>query len=166
MLHQFQVLSKIFSLLNVSQIFAFQLPDMDVEGMPFDLLSANFQLDQGILRSEDLKIQSEAMNQAYSGQFDLIAKEVDYSVAIHPFGTVDKIVSHIPIAGWLLTGEDKALLSAHFSVKGKTSDVSVSPMPLDTLTEPTIGLLRRTLELPFKLFEDPQILWGGESSKE
>jgi len=38
-------------------------------------------------------------------------------------------------------------------------------MPLDTLSEPTIGLLRRTLGLPFKLFEDPQILWGGDGSK-
>ena len=37
-LHQFQFLSKVFSLLNVSQIFALQLPDMDIEGMPFDIL--------------------------------------------------------------------------------------------------------------------------------
>ncbi|MGK2906386.1 MAG: YhdP family protein [Desulfuromonadales bacterium] len=165
-LHQFPVLSKIFSLLNVSQIFALHLPDMDVEGMPFDILSANLQMEQGILKSEDLKIQSEAMNQSYTGQLNLIDKEIDLSVEIQPLGTVDKIVSHIPIAGWLLTGEDKALLTAHFSVKGDISDVSVAPMPLDTFTDPTIGLLRRTLELPFKLFKDPQILWGGEGDKE
>lgn len=165
-LHQFPVLSKIFSLLNVSQIFALQLPDMDVEGMPFDVLSANFHLKEGVLASEDLRIQSEAMNQSYIGELDLIDKEVDFSVAIHPLGTLDKIISHIPVAGWLLTGEDKALLTAHFTVKGKTGDVSVKPMPLDTLTEPTIGLLRRTLGLPFKLAEDPQILWGGKGGKD
>jgi hypothetical protein len=164
-LHQFSVLSKVFSLLNVSQIFALQLPDMDVEGMPFDLLAANFHLDKGILKSEDLKIHSEAMNQSYTGQINLVDKEVDLALAIQPLGTVDKIVSRIPIAGWLLTGEDKAFLTAHFRVKGKTSDVSVETMPLDTLSEPTIGLLRRTLGLPFKLFEDPQILWGGDGSK-
>lgn len=165
-LHQFPVLSKIFSLLNVSQIFALELPDMDTQGMPFDLLSANFLLEEGRLKSEDLKIQSEAMNQSYTGELNLIDKEVDFSVAIHPLGTVDKIISHIPVAGWLLMGEDKALLTAHFDVKGKTGDVSVEVMPLDTLTEPTIGLLRRTLGLPFKLIEDPQILWGGEVNKE
>ena len=162
-LHQFQFLSKVFSLLNVSQIFALQLPDMDREGMPFATLSANLLLDQGILRSEDLKIQSEAMNQAYIGQLNLLNKQLDLALAIHPLGTLDKIVSHIPVAGWLLTGDDRALLTAHFSIKGTTDDVSVSPMPLDTLTEPTIGLLKRSLQLPFKLFEDPQILWGGES---
>ena len=139
---------------------------MDVEGMPFNTLSANFQLDNGILKSDDLTIRSEAMNQSYTGQVDLVSKEVDLSMAIHPLGTVDKIVSRVPVAGWLLTGEDKALLTAHFSVSGKLGDVSVMIMPLDTLSEPTIGLLRRTLGLPFKLFEDPQILWGGDPDED
>ena len=165
-LHEFPVLSKVFSLLNVSQIFALQLPDMDLEGMPYESLTANFQLDNGILKSEDLTIRSEAMNQSYTGQVDLVSKEIDMAMAIHPLGTVDKIVSKVPVAGWLLTGEDKALLTAHFRISGKVGDVSVMIMPLDTLTEPTIGLLRRALGLPFKLIEDPQILWGGDSDKE
>lgn len=165
-LHQFPVLSKVFSLLNVSQIFAMQLPDMDREGMPFSALTASFALNHGVLSSDDLKIESAAMNQSYVGQFDLVSRELDFAMAIHPLGTIDKLVSRIPVAGWLLTGRDKALLTAHFAVKGRTEDVSVTAMPLDTLTEPTIGLLRRTLRLPFKLLEDPQILWGGESSAE
>ena len=165
-LRQFPILSKVFSLLNVSQIFALQLPDMDLEGMPYETLTANFQLDKGILKSEDLTIRSEAMNQSYTGQLDLVSKEVDLAMAIHPLGTVDKIVTRVPVAGWLLTGEDKALLTAHFSISGQVSDVSVMIMPLDTLSEPTIGLLRRTLGLPFKLIEDPQILWGGDPDEE
>ncbi len=116
--------------------------------------------------AQDLKIESDAMNQSYLGELNLVNKTADFSVAIHPLGTVDKIVSHVPIAGWLLTGEDKALLTAHFSVKGKIGDYTINAMPLETLTEPTIGLLRRTLGLPFKLFEDPQILWGGDASSE
>jgi hypothetical protein len=87
-------------------------------------------------------------------------------MAIHPLGTVDKIVTRVPVAGWLLTGDDKALLTAHFSISGQVGDVSVMIMPLDTLSEPTIGLLRRTLGLPFKLIEDPQILWGGDPDEE
>ncbi len=165
-LHQFQVLSKVFSLLNVSQIFALQLPDMHSEGMPFQTLSANFALDKGVLKSEDLTIQSAAMNMAYAGQFNLISKDLDLSLAIHPLGTVDKIVSRIPVAGWLLTGENKAFLTAHFTVQGKVGDLTVLPMPLDTLSEPTIGLLRRTLGLPFKLLQDPQIIWGGDTSEQ
>ncbi|TNF50430.1 MAG: hypothetical protein EP304_02510, partial [Deltaproteobacteria bacterium] len=164
-LHEFPVLSKIFSLLNVSQLFALKLPDMDREGMPFDKLTAHFALDKGVLGTDDLKIESEAMNQSYLGELDLVNKRGDFSVAIHPLGTVDKIVSSVPIAGWLLTGEDKALLTAHFSVEGEFRNFSVSAMPLDTLSEPTIGLLRRAIGLPFKLLEDPQILWGGDGTR-
>lgn len=164
-LHEFQVLSKVFSLLNVSQIFAFKLPDMDLEGMPFDKLSANFHLDHGVLKSDDLKIMSEAMNQAYAGQLDLVNKEIDLTLQVHPLGTVDKIISRIPVAGWLLTGDNKAFLTAYFSVTGKIGDVSVEAMPLNTLSDQTIGLLKRTFGLPFKLAEDPQILWGGDGSK-
>lgn len=165
-LHKFQVLSKVFSLLNVSQIFALKLPDMATEGMPFDSLSGNFHLDKGVLKSDDLKIMSEAMNQGYVGQLDLVKKEIDLKLQVHPLGTVDKIVSRIPIAGWLLTGDNKAFLTAYFSATGKLDDVSVNVMPLDTLSDQTIGLLERTLGLPFKLMEDPQILWGGDASEE
>jgi hypothetical protein len=164
-LHEFPVLSKIFSLLNVSQLFALKLPDMDREGMPFNKLTAHFNLDKGVLGTEDLKVESDAMNQSYLGELDLVNKSGDFSVAIHPLGTVDKIVSSVPIAGWLLTGEDKALLTAHFSVKGKFGAYSVNAMPLDTLAEPTIGLLRRAIGLPFKLIKDPQILWGGDGTR-
>ncbi|MEJ2520171.1 MAG: AsmA-like C-terminal domain-containing protein, partial [Desulfuromonadales bacterium] len=82
-----------------------------------------------------------------------------------PLGTVDKIVSRIPVAGWLLTGEDRALLTAHFSVKGDVNDATVQVMPLDTLSEPTIGLLKRTFNLPMKLIKDPHILWGGQNEE-
>lgn len=164
-LHQFPVLSKVLSLLNVSQLFALKLPDMDKEGMPFSKLAATLRLEKGVLSSEDFIIRSEAMNQAYSGTLDLVKNEIDLAVAIHPLGTVDKIVSRIPVAGWLLTGEKEAVLTAHFTVTGKTDKAEVSVQPLDTLTETTIGLLQRTLGLPFKLVEDPQILWGGSGKK-
>ncbi len=165
-LHQFQILSKVFSLLNVSQIFALQLPDMDQEGMPFDTLTADLELNQGILSTENLLIKSKAMNQSYQGQMNLDTREIDLAIGMQPLGTVDKIVSRIPVAGWLLTGEDQAFLSAHFTATGPADDVNVNLMPLDTITEPTIGLLRRTLGLPFKLLESPEILWGGKKEED
>ncbi|MEJ2471667.1 MAG: AsmA-like C-terminal domain-containing protein [Desulfuromonadales bacterium] len=164
-LRQFHILSKVFSLLNVSQIFALELPDMDREGMPYQLLTGNLTLDKGVLKSDDLVIRSEAMNQSYIGQVDLTTKTIDLILSVQPLGTVDKIVSRIPVAGWLLTGEDRALLTAHFSVKGDVNDATVQVMPLDTLSEPTIGLLKRTFNLPMKLIKDPHILWGGQNEE-
>ena len=46
-LREFHTLAKVFSLLNVSQIFTGNLPDMDKEGMPFTLLESNIQIGDG-----------------------------------------------------------------------------------------------------------------------
>ena len=165
-LRRFHILSKVFSLLNISQLFALQLPDMDREGLPFQKLSANFLLNNGKLTTEDLLIRSESMNQSYQGSFSLIDKELDLLLAIHPLRTIDKIVSHLPVAGWVLGGDDKALITVHFRIEGPAGSATVTPAPITSLSEKTIGLVRRTLSLPFKLVTDPNIIWGLESQTE
>ncbi|MDT8441896.1 MAG: AsmA-like C-terminal domain-containing protein [Desulfuromonadales bacterium] len=159
-LHKFKTLSKVFSLLNVSQLFNFQLPDMDREGMPFSRITGHFTLSAGLLASDDLTIHSNAMNQSFQGSFHLIDHELDLIMAVQPLGTVDKIVSRLPVAGWLLTGEEKALLTTHFTIKGPVEDVRVTPVPVTSLSGKAVGLIRRTLGLPLKLIDDPAILWG------
>ena len=165
-LRKFHVLSKIFSLLNVSQLFALKLPDMDLEGMPYDTINGSLVMKNGILSSEKLLVKSEAMNQSYIGQLDLVEKKVDFTLAIQPLRTVDKILSRIPIAGWLLTGEEKALITTHFAVKGALAKPEVSVQPVTSISEKTLGLIRRTLGLPVKLVTDPSILWGSGTGKE
>lgn len=160
-LKKFHVLSKVFSLLNVSQLFALKLPDMDLEGMPYDKITGNLVMKNGVLSSEKLLVESEAMNQSYIGKFDLVKKQIDLSLAIQPLRTVDKILSRIPIAGWLLTGEEKALITTHFAVKGPLGKAEVSIQPVTSISEKTLGLIRRTLGLPVKLVTDPAILFGG-----
>ena len=46
-LRKFQVLSKVFSILNVSQLLKFQLPDMVSGGMPYTTITGNFSLKDG-----------------------------------------------------------------------------------------------------------------------
>jgi len=165
-LREFQFLSKIFSLLNVSQIFSLKLPDMALEGMPFDKISGSLALEQGILSSDNLLVKSEAMNQSYIGNLDLIKKQLDLTLAVQPLGTVDKILSRIPVAGWLLTGKEKAFITTHFSIKGDIAKPEVDMLPVTSLSQKMLGLIRRTLGLPVKLATDPSILWGGSDDKE
>lgn len=165
-LRRFHVLSKIFSLLNVAQLFSLQLPDMDTEGMPFNKISGSLLMDKGVLSSERLLLESEAMNQSYVGQIDLVAKQADFTLAIQPLGTVDKILTRIPIAGWLLTGEEKALITTHFGVKGDLQKPDVVPLAATSISEKTLGLIRRTLGLPAKLVTDPSALLGIDREEE
>ncbi len=151
---RFNSLSKIFSFLNVSQLFSRQLPDPAREGMPFHRLSASFSLKDGVLQSEDLLIDSPAMNMSLVGEFDLVSEKVDALIAVKPLRTVDRIVTRIPVAGWILAGEEKALITAHFQLRGPFSAAEVVPVPVTSLSEKAVGIFRRIFGLPGRLIEN------------
>lgn len=153
-LHKFQALGKVFSLLNVSQLLTLRLPDMATEGMPFERLSATLALRNGILSSEDLFIDSNAMNLSLVGRIDLPRDELDLLLGVKPLGTVDKIVTRIPIAGWLLAGEEKALITAHFQIRGHSAAPEVSAIPISSLSKQVLGIFQRVLGLPGKMISD------------
>ncbi len=153
-LRKFSVLGKVFSLLNVSQILTLQLPDMAREGMPFHQLAGTLSLQQGVLSSEDLFIDSPAMNISLVGELNLNTKMLDAFMGVKPLRTVDKIITSIPVAGWLLAGEEKALITAHFHIRGHPDSPEVLPVPITMVSEKVFGVFRRVLHLPGKLIED------------
>lgn len=153
-LRKFNSLAKIFSLLNVSQILALQLPDMARDGMPFNRLSANFEMNRGSLRTEDLFVDSNAMNLSLVGGLDLKTEKLDLLLGVKPLRTVDKIVTRIPLAGWILTGEEKALITAHFQIRGDADDPEVRAVPITSLSEKAVGIFRRVLGLPGHVVEN------------
>lgn len=164
-LKKFHSLAKVFSLLNVSQIFAGKLPDMDKEGMPFSLLEGSFQIGAGQLKTEDLKITSEAMNLSMVGTQGLIDNTLDFSLGVMPLRTVDKIITSIPIAGWVLAGEDKALITAQFKIEGTSEEPKVTAVPIGSVSKTVFGIFKRTLGLPGKLVKDIGSLFKKEPEK-
>ena len=160
-LRKFTFLAKVFSLLNVSQILTLQLPDMVEEGMPFSNMEGSFVLRDGVLTTEDLLVTSNAMNLSLVGDVDLVKEELNLLLGIKPFGTVDKVITRIPIAGWLLTGADKALITAHFEVTGPSKTPKVQAIPVTSVSSKVLGIFQRVLGLPGKLITDPgEVLTG------
>ncbi|WP_432822873.1 DUF748 domain-containing protein [Trichloromonas sp.] len=153
-LRKFQFLSKVFSIFNVSQILTLQLPDMDTEGMPFSTLKASAALNQGTLSTSDLFIESSSMNLSLVGDLDLNQNTMDMVLGVKPLRTVDQVVTNIPIAGWLLAGDEKALITAHFEIKGNSSDPEVTPIPITSVSEKVLGIFKRVLGLPGKVVSD------------
>jgi len=152
-LRKFHGLAKVFSLLNVSQIFSGNLPDMDKEGMPFTLLNGTVQFMDGKATVNDLKITSEAMNLSLIGTHNLINDTLDYTMGVMPLRTVDKIVSAIPLAGWVLTGEDQALITAQFKIEGTSEAPQITAIPIDSVSETVFGIFKRTFGLPGKVID-------------
>ena len=77
-------------------------------------------------------------------------------MAAMPLRTVDSLISHIPIAGWLLTGSEKALVVAHFNMTGAADDPDIESVPLESVTTPVLGILKRVFTFPVKIITDPE----------
>jgi uncharacterized protein YhdP len=164
-LRKFTFLAKVFSLLNVSQILTLKLPDMVEEGMPFSSMEGSFILHDGVLTTEDLLVTSNAMNLSLVGDVDLVKEELDLLLGVKPFGTVDKVVTRIPIAGWLLTGKDKALITAHFEITGPSKTPKVQAVPVTSVSSKVLGIFQRVLGLPGKLITDPGEVITGQPAE-
>lgn len=155
-LRQFKTLSKAFSILNIAQLFALKLPDMDSEGMPFKDLSSDITLNNGVLHSENLVINSSSMGISVIGNHNLVNQQLDLIMGIKPLATVDTLVKHIPIAGWILAGEEQAVITTHFNVSGSASDPIVEMLPLSSISKKVFNIFKRTLKLPGTLITDPK----------
>lgn len=154
MLRQFSMLSKVFSILNVSQLFKFRLPDMVSEGMPYNDLKATLTIKNGFVSTDNLFLASNAMNMSLIGKHDFVHDNMDLTLGVQPLQTVDKVVSHIPIVGWILTGKEKTMFSTYFEIKGKTSAPNVTAIPITSLGKGVLGIFKRVFQLPAKIFTD------------
>jgi len=150
-LRKFSLLSKLFSLLNVSQLFTFKLPDMVSDGMPYNEINATFSLRDGLVTTNDLFIDSNAMNISIVGEFDLVKEQMKVTVGVKPLQTIDKVVSHIPFVGWVLTGKNKSLITTYFQATGSLDNPEVKSIAAQSMAKGVFNIFKRLFSLPAKL---------------
>jgi uncharacterized protein involved in outer membrane biogenesis len=147
------ILSKIFSILNVSQWFKGRLPDLKTNGLPYRDITATVLVKDGIASTDDFLIDSDAMRITVLGKVDLGKNWMDARVGVHPLVTIDTILSSVPIAGYILTGKDKAFISYFYEVRGNLDDPKIEAIPFKSIEEPSWGIIKRLLETPLRPFQ-------------
>jgi uncharacterized protein YhdP len=147
------ILAKIFSILNVSQLLRGRFPDLKTRGLPYQHILGNIQIKDGIASTDNLIVDSDAMKITLLGKVDLGKNLIDARIGVHPLVTLDTVVSKVPIAGYILTGKDKAFLSYVFEVKGDLDDPKIEDVPIKGLGESSWGIIKRLLETPMRPFQ-------------
>ncbi len=157
----FHTLSKLVSLLNVSQLFSLKLPDMAHDGMPFNKATATIAINRGVMTSQDLFLDSSVMHATAIGSIDLGKEQLDLMIGVQPLQAVDKLINRLPVVGWLLTGGDGSLITTYFEVKGHWSNPEVTALPVQGMASGTLGILQRAMELPVRIFTDSDKVFLG-----
>jgi hypothetical protein len=63
-------------------------------------------------------------------------------------------VTNIPLAGWVLTGENKALYTAHFKMTGPGDNPEITAIPIESTSKQVVGIFKRLFTLPVKIITD------------
>ena len=157
------VFAKIFSILNVTQYFKGRLPDLKTKGLPFYRVISHYQIKDGVVSTEDFLVDSEAMRITGIGKVDLVNNQIDARIGVHPLVTVDTVLSKIPVAGYILTGKNKAFLSFVYEVKGDFDDPKIEAVPVQSIPGGVFGIIKRLLETPIRPFQKPASSSGQEN---
>lgn len=145
---------QVLDFLSLQKIFKRKPPDLSTEGFYFESIGGHIVINKGVLKTENVTIKSPIFNAVAKGIGDLTKKQVDFDLGVQPLGTVDWIVSKIPIAGYILTGKEKSLLIYYFKVKGPWFEPEVQHIPLKNMGGNTIGFFKRLFLTPQRLFKN------------
>ncbi|MES0363113.1 MAG: AsmA-like C-terminal domain-containing protein, partial [Desulfobacteria bacterium] len=84
------------------------------------------------------------------GDIDLVNKKLDLRVLVAPLKTVDSVVKKIPLVNHVLGG---TLVSIPIKVEGDWGNPTVTPLSPSAVGSGLMGIMKRILELPFKIIE-------------
>ncbi|MEA3436271.1 MAG: AsmA-like C-terminal domain-containing protein [Thermodesulfobacteriota bacterium] len=149
-IYRYGILSKIFAILNVTEIFRGKLPDVVKEGFAYSSIEAEGDVKKGKFSFKECVIDGSSMTIVCEGYIDLIREKMDLVVLVAPFKTVDSIIKNIPLVNHVFG--DK-LVSIPFRVTGNPANPTVTPLSPADVGAGVLGLLKRTFTLPIKLFQ-------------
>ena len=142
--------SKILAVLNVTEIFRGKTPDLFGEGFAYNSVIIEGKIKNSRLILDKAVVDGASMNIFADGEVDLIGDSVNLTVVVAPLRTVDAVIHYVPIVKTILAGK---LVSIPMKVTGPPMDPKVDLLPPSAVGAGLLGLMERTLTLPFELIK-------------
>ncbi len=131
-IHRFEILSKIFSLINFGSILRGRLPDIGAQGLPFHKLACRIDIFDTKWKVEDLKLFSDAARIDSTGMYFSDQGRIDFVVDVSPLVGLDTLFTGL--FGNFLTRDGK-ILTTRFKVRGLSHSPDVRLEPLASFNE-------------------------------
>lgn len=127
-INRFDILSKLFSLVNLGSLLRGKLPDVIGQGLPFHHLSWAMEVFDNKWKVSDMRLLSDAARVDASGMYFAGQERIDFRMDVSPLVGFDAIFSGL--FGNLLTRDGK-LLSTTFRIRGLYSSPDVRMEPFE-----------------------------------
>ncbi|HUY26347.1 MAG TPA: AsmA-like C-terminal domain-containing protein [Candidatus Binataceae bacterium] len=146
-INRFTVISRMLALIDLKSWITAKFPDPTVSGLPFDAIFVDLKGVRGEFWNEQFVIQGSVMTITGAGSINFGDSTMNMSFALYPFGTVNWLVSKIPVIGGNVASGTSELLAAYMHVYGPIDNPSIMPMPIHTVTE----FVKKTLAIPINI---------------
>ena len=149
-IHRFGLISKIFSVVNIVDIFS--LNKGLLEGTsPYKKMLIDAKIASGRVHLEKAYIKGSGINFYGTGDVYLDSKMLDLIIFVQPLKTVDTIITSLPIIGGIIGGKNKSLFAIPVKVSGDWNDPKVDTLQTKTVTDIFKKLIFNVLTAPFSL---------------
>ena len=149
-IYRFNLLAKIFSLLNITEIYRGELPDLGGQGFAYSRIDAAVKLEEGRLLIENAVLDAPSMKIVCGGSVDLIGEQMDLTFLVAPLKTVDRIVEWLPMVSQILEG---TLISFPVRATGDLRNPKLVPLSPSAVGAGLFGILKNVIKLPVTLIQ-------------
>jgi hypothetical protein len=140
-------LSAVLAFLNTTEILRLKLPDFAAQGFPYNSIRAHGIVQKGELKLEEVVIDGTTVDIYAIGEIDMVEGTLDVRVLASSFKTVEFIASKIPLVSYLFGG--RGVTAVPVRVYGPLDDLKAVPLSPLALGEDLLGIMGRTLNLPY-----------------
>ena len=109
-IRKYELVSQIFSLLNVYKIFQNRDIDFISNHFTYNHMTSTLNITDNVVSFDDFALDSNSIQLSLVGKYSLKTKKIDANIGVQPLESVDWTVSKIPIVGWVLTGDKGKLI--------------------------------------------------------
>jgi uncharacterized protein YhdP len=148
------VIIKVLDFMSLQNIYKKKPSGRTENEFYFESIGGDAVINKGLLKTENLVMESPALKAVASGDLDMTLWTVEGKLGARPIETVDSVVSNIPILGYILTGEEKTILVYYFDVKGPLGNPEVKYIPFKTLGIGVASALKRLILSPVRLLKN------------
>jgi hypothetical protein len=149
----FALYNNILSFLNtIPAIVTFNSPGFNAKGFKVNHGEIHFEKEKNIINFKQIKLKGSSSNILGSGYVDLEKNSINLTLRIFLLKDIGTIISSVPIAGYLLLGDDGSLTTT-IAINGDLNDPDINiELGKDIIMAP-INIIKRTILSPVRLYD-------------
>jgi hypothetical protein len=149
-IRQSALFARLFSLLNLTEIYRGKLPDFSSQGLDYKRSTAVLEVKEGKILINDWSITGPTLWMGSRGEIDIATQEIDFTIMVSPFKTIDRIINSIPGLRWILGGR---LVAIPIKATGNLEDPQITALSPSAVGTSILEMIQRTLLLPIEIIQ-------------